>query len=571
MSYAKIQYTIDPPKRAAVYARFSSHAQNEQSIEGQLRVAQEYAEKNNIIIVKEYIDKALSGTNDNRPDFQKMMNDAPLGLFDIVLVYKLDRFARKRIDSVVYENKLEKHGVRLVSIMENIGDSTESVLLKSLLQGLAEYYSLDLSQKIKRGRTDTASKGKFCGGPLPLGYKSENGYLVEDPGKSHIPKYIFARYLQGASRAEIQRELEAKGWYGKNNKALQKNGIYRILQNQVYTGTLKQGDIIAENACPAFVSKEDFATVQQVLAYRKKTAGSATAKTNYLLSGKVFCGHCGQPMHGLSGHSKTGAIYHYYACKSKRKNTENKCNKQHEPKDRLETYVITQSIQNIFTKSVMNYLATQLEKQIKQSLSAADLSRLQKDLSHIDSQIHKTTEVILETPSSLRPTFYSKLESLQNQKSALELEIARLKSQQSRALNKEEIHAWLSSLAQQSKSDPSFQTQLIRHFINSIFVYDDHLLIYYNITSQAPLPHNPSHPHNSLHPHNSPHSHNSLHPQSNLTSSSPHSHLKHTPSPLPHLPIKKFDPPPLCSTNFLKTNVTHRCIRFLVLCKQRKE
>ena len=150
-------------KKAVIYARYSSHSQRDESIEGQLRECHEYAIKNDYIILEEYCDKAMTGKNDNRAGFQKMIKDAKNNKFNYVLVYKLDRFARNRYDSAMYKNMLKKHNVKVISIKENISDAPEGIILESVLEGMAEYYSANLSQNIKRGMVENALQCKFNG------------------------------------------------------------------------------------------------------------------------------------------------------------------------------------------------------------------------------------------------------------------------------------------------------------------------------------------------------------------------------------------------------------------------
>ena len=155
---------------AVIYARYSSDSQREASIEGQLRDCKDYAEKNGITVVGTYIDRAYSAKTDDRPDFQRMIRDSDKKLFDIVLVWKLDRFARNRYDSARYKTQLKKNGVKLMSATEIISDGPEGIILESVLEGYAEYYSADLSEKVIRGMTKNARKGKFTGGAIPFGY-----------------------------------------------------------------------------------------------------------------------------------------------------------------------------------------------------------------------------------------------------------------------------------------------------------------------------------------------------------------------------------------------------------------
>ena len=122
-------------KTAVIYARYSCDKQTEQSIEGQLRVCEEYAQRNGIVIVDTYIDEAMTGTNDNRPDFQRMIKDSAKREFDYVLVYKLDRFSRNKFEATIHKKTLKDHGVKVLSAMENIPDTPEGIILESLLEG----------------------------------------------------------------------------------------------------------------------------------------------------------------------------------------------------------------------------------------------------------------------------------------------------------------------------------------------------------------------------------------------------------------------------------------------------
>lgn len=176
-----------------IYARYSSDNQREESIEGQLRECKEFAAKNGIEIVDTYIDRALSAKTDNRPDFQRMIKDSSKELFDTIIVWKLDRFARNRYDSAHYKAILRKNGVKVVSATEIISDTAEGILLESLLEGMAEYYSVDLAEKITRGLTENALKCKFNGGTVPLGYTIDASqyYQIDPFSKVVIGRYVF--------------------------------------------------------------------------------------------------------------------------------------------------------------------------------------------------------------------------------------------------------------------------------------------------------------------------------------------------------------------------------------------
>lgn len=151
-------------KTAVIYARYSSDSQSEQSIEGQVRVCKQFAEKNDLLIVDKYIDRALTGTNDNRAAFQQMLKDSKRKQWSVVIVYKLDRFARNKYESVVNRKKLFDNGVQIVSAMENIPDTPEGKLFLAVIEGFNEYFSEDLKQKVNRGLRESWLKGNATGG-----------------------------------------------------------------------------------------------------------------------------------------------------------------------------------------------------------------------------------------------------------------------------------------------------------------------------------------------------------------------------------------------------------------------
>ena len=185
-------------KKAVIYARYSSDNQSEQSIEGQIRVCNEYAERNNIMIIDSYIDRAMSGTNDRRPEFQRMISDSSKKEWDYVIVYKLDRFSRDKYETVVHRKTLRDNGVKLMSAMENIPDSPEGIILEGLLESMNQYFSAELSQKTKRGMRENRIKGYSQGGKTLYGYRVENKKIVIDEEEAAILRYMFEKYDAGS-------------------------------------------------------------------------------------------------------------------------------------------------------------------------------------------------------------------------------------------------------------------------------------------------------------------------------------------------------------------------------------
>lgn len=202
--------------------RYSSGSQREESIEDQLRECREYADRNGMTVVGSYIDRALSAKTADRPEFQRMIKDSAKGLFEIVLVWKLDRFSRDRYDSAHYKHILKKNSVKVVSAKEHISEGPEGIILESMLEGYAEFYSAELSEKIHRGQKENALKGKNNGGGIPLGYAldKQTQKLVIDPETAPLVVEIFTRYADGETVRSMIEDFNP-GSYNEEGKAVQ--------------------------------------------------------------------------------------------------------------------------------------------------------------------------------------------------------------------------------------------------------------------------------------------------------------------------------------------------------------
>lgn len=255
-------------KTAVIYARYSSDNQSEQSIEGQLRVCNEYAKTHDITVVKTYIDRAMTGTNDNRPDFQRMIKDSARKEWELVLVYKLDRFSRNKYEMAVHKKTLKDNGVKVISATEYIPDSPEAIILESMLEGYAEYYSAELSQKVKRGMKETRLKGNFTGGTIIYGYKVEDRKVVIDEEQAGVVKYIFEQYAMGVYEKDIISALTEKGIFNKG-KPFARNTIYNMLKNEKYFGIYRHNDEVFDNISPAIVTKEIYEKVRRKIDANK--------------------------------------------------------------------------------------------------------------------------------------------------------------------------------------------------------------------------------------------------------------------------------------------------------------
>ena len=326
---------------AVVYARFSSARQHETSIEGQLSAARRYAELKGYTIIHEYCDRAKTGTNDNREEFQRMLSDCAKKQFSVIITWKVDRFGRNREEITINKYRAKKHGVRVEYVAENIVEGPEGVILESILEGMAEYYSLQLSQNVKRGMMEAAKKHHVTSGAaVPYGYRVSADKTHEiDPDKAPIVKKIFELYASGNSEADIVRYLNAKGYRTSRGNAFNRNSLKRMLKNEKYTGVYIFKDVIRdENAIPAIIDKETFQKVQEMLKVNKKRPYNKWSYSDYILTGKLFCGKCESPMTGKSGTGRSGTKHCYYSCL----NRQNKkgCDKDNVRQDYIEPLVL---------------------------------------------------------------------------------------------------------------------------------------------------------------------------------------------------------------------------------------
>ena len=308
-------------------------------------------------VVATYTDEARSATTDNRPQFQQMITDSSKGIFDIVLVHKLDRFSRDRYDSAIYKKRLKKNNVQLCSVLERIDDSPESIMMESVLEGMAEYYSRNLGREVMKGMKETALQCKHTGGCPPLGYDvGEDRKLIINKHEAEAVKIIFEMYAEGHGYGAIIDCLNEHGYTTKRGHIFGKNSLYEILSNEKYTGVFvfnraaskkdsrrnnhayKTSDKIirVEGGCPEIIPKTLFEKVQQIKAKNRGNAGHYHSKEFYLLTGKIFCGVCGRRIQGnlrFSGERKNRLST--YRCDEHRSVCKNKENN----KDYLDAYV----------------------------------------------------------------------------------------------------------------------------------------------------------------------------------------------------------------------------------------
>ncbi|MGY6224138.1 recombinase family protein [Faecalibacterium duncaniae] len=459
---------------AVIYARYSSDSQREESIEGQIRECTAYAKKNGITIVKHYIDRAISAKTDNRPQFQQMIKDSDKKLFDIVLVWKLDRFARNRYDSARYKTQLKKNGVKLVSATEIISEGPEGIILESVLEGYVEYYSADLAEKVVRGQTENILKGRCNGGRGTFGYTldSERKFHI-DPLASPFVLESFRKYRNGLTMKEIRDWLNENGIKNPVGGAFTYNSVEHMLKNRRYIGELKFRDVVVPDAIPPIVPLELFDDVQEKIAKNKKAPARRKAEDDYLLTTKLHCGYCGALMFGESGTSRTGEVHRYYKCATAKK--KKGCKKKTVRKQWLEDLVVNQTMQLVRNDAAMeSIIAKVMELQNKEN---TNIPLYEKQLRDAESGIQNMLNAI--QAGILTSSTKERLEQLEETKRELEARIAEEKLAKPK-VTEEFIRFWLLRFRKLDMSLKDQRQALVDTFINSIYLYDDKVLITFN-------------------------------------------------------------------------------------------
>lgn len=441
-------------ENAVVYARYSSHSQTEQSIEGQLNAAYKYANDKGYKIIKEYCDRAKTGTNDNREEFQKMLSDTKKKKFTVIIVWKVDRFGRNREEITFNKYKCKKNGVRVEYVAENISQGPEGVILESVLEGMAEYYSLQLSQNVKRGYLESAKKRHVIG-MTPLGYtRSKDKTYMVIPEEAKTVRLIFDKYNAGMSQRELVDYLNKRSYTNKG-RTFTKSSLQRILNDERYIGTFTYKDIIREeNAIPAILTREVF--------YADRTPKSMWKYDEYKLSRYLVCGNCKSPMKGSSGYSKTGKKYNYYIC--------GKCKKIHVRADKLEM-LVKGKVREMMNKELIDNLAHNLYEYHKQN--APDRTEEEDLKRNLDAISTKINNLLLSIEKGISIELVApRIKELEIKRDELSTELNKMQLERPFTITLDAIKFFLTKITPDK-------------FLSKVIVFNDHVKIALNCVDIA--------------------------------------------------------------------------------------
>lgn len=413
-------------RRAALYIRVSTleQAQEGYSVGEQRERLIAYCKAQDWLIADIYVDGGYTGSNLNRPGIQKLMSETEK--FDVVLVYKLDRLSRSQRDTLyLIEEIFRPNKVDFVSMQESF--DTSSPFGKAMIGLLAVFAQLEREQIKERtwmGRVARAKTGlHHGGGNIPIGYDYEDGKLIVNPYEAEQVRKIYEWYLSGASLKAITDKLQDAGYTNKYSSYNSWSSVRNILENETYIGRLHFGGVVVDHAHEAIITEEQFNAAQILRGKRREQFGSHAFQSKHVLTGLLFCGHCG----GRYYLRNTGK-YSYYACYSRTKQMKNMIK---DPNCQNKIWR-AQDLEPIIEEKILALLRN---PQIAEELAggkpktAAPVSKntdIERRIREIDRQIGKLMELYQQ--DDIPPELLGeKINRLYGEKTALENSIAPVK------------------------------------------------------------------------------------------------------------------------------------------------
>ena len=467
--------------RAFLYCRFSSQKQQELSIEGQRDICLEYAEKHNITVLGEYIDRAKSARTENRADFRRLIRDAETGVVDCVLVWRYDRFFRNRAESALYRKQLEAAGVRLISVTEFIPEGSAGIITQGMIETVAEYFSAKLSEDVSRGMHKAAQKCQITG-RAALGYRpgADKKWHI-DPVSADVVRRVFEWYAAGKSMVQLAEQLNREGHKTAVGREFTKSSMNKILRNKKYIGIYEyNGEVSIPDGIPRIIDDDLFFEVQRKMDANRHRPGAYKAEVDYLLSGKLFCGKCGAPMTGSAGTSRRGGRYHYYVCNNRRAK---KCDKKNERLNEVEDIVLDATLKMLTDENIA-YIAAEVERQCAENSDArAILESLKMQLSEVELQIKNIGKAI--SMGIITETTKALLIDAESDRNDLRKKIENTKLQISLEVRAEDVACWLDGFRNGDKNNAEFRKQIFDALVQSVYIYDDSIKIVFNTDKSA--------------------------------------------------------------------------------------
>ena len=459
--------------KAVIYARFSSHNQRDASIEQQVEWCMAMANREGLDVIDTYADYAISGRTDKRPAFQRMIRDAQDGMFSFVIAWKSNRIGRDMIDAMQFDKTLKAAGIKTLYVEEAFEDTAAGRFALRNMMNVNQFYSEALAEDVRRGMMDNAKKC-MVNGRLPYGLrKGADGRAEINPEQAAIVKEIFQRVRDGWHHIDIMEDLNRRCIRNRDGREWQRTTFDKLLRNEAYIGVYKFADVRIEGGIPAILDRELFDDVQHILKTKKNPRGRHRSSEEYLLTGKLFCGHCGSHMVGFCGTGRGGHRHYYYICQGK--HTEKKCSKKNVRKDRIETAVMDFLREFILNDETIDWLLTGLENLQELMARNSPLPALEAEFNDAEKSILNILDALEKGISTDRTQ--ERLLTLERRQKELKEQIAEEKKK-FRTIDADMMRFAIEKFRDKHIDSIDYQKELIRTFIKAVFVYDDHLKVF---------------------------------------------------------------------------------------------
>ena len=448
--------------RAAIYARFSSHNQRSESIEIQVENSREYCEREGLQVVREYCDYAQTGRNVDRAEFQRMMSDAKLGLFDFVVIYKVTRIMRNRDEMALARIMLRKAGVEILYAGEEIASGSSGVLQLGMLEVLAEWESAIDSERIRDGIQKNAERCMANGRTL-YGWDIVEGRYAINEREAAVLRRMKNLLFSGNSVAEIVRAVD--GERSKRGAKFNQDTVTKLLKRVQNAGVYKYAGHEVEDGMPALWSQAEQDMINSILGNRHRPRRKIDSALEFPLSGKLYCARCGMPMAGTSGTSKNGSAYHYYKCRKCRRTVR---------RDLIEDAVVDMTYEAVKQADV--------RKRIAKTLAGYEAERateekpesyfIKKEIRRIDTAFERIWQAIEDGIAP--PGGRERTTELKRQRAELE---ARLRvAEQSEALEPsvDDVLLWLDDLA-----NDTTPLEILNEFVRFVEINGKDVTVYF--------------------------------------------------------------------------------------------
>lgn len=456
-------------KVAVIYARFSSHNQREESIEQQVAEATLWAAQHDYQIARVYEDHAISGRSDKRPDFQRMLRDAERGQFGVVIAYKSNRIARNMLHALQYEAKLEAFGVKTFYVKEEFGDTAAGRFALRTMMNVNQFYSENLAEDVKRGMMQNAQECKV-NGMVAYGYKrGADGRFEVNETEAEVVRYIYSSTLAGKTFAEMARELNERGIKTRRGNEWKKGSFYAICHNENYIGVYSYNGVVVEGGVPAIIDRKEWAAVQEYLSWKEKALAHKTS-ADYLLTGKLICGECGNYMVGVSGTGR-GGKYFYYKCSTR--HAKGECSKSNARKEHVERSVVELVQDVILNDDSIAWIAKHAHKAFRDATTDTEVERLTAELNEVEAGISNILKAV--EAGMVSQSLNERMRALEDEKETLQRALALAEVARVTPPEPDRIIFFLEQMRDGNAADPDYQKLIIDTFVRSVTLWDDRI------------------------------------------------------------------------------------------------